>query len=160
MDLVGLIALREELADDCRILSAAAVRVENFAGCLHAGALEAAAFEIARCYNVIEQAALRVARSFENHFEENRGWHEALLKGISLEIPGVRPALFPTSLKQELDAIQRFRHLIHHAYDLELRRDRVEDVARTTTAVISQLEVVWADFIERVAHANGWQLPR
>ena len=159
MDLVGLITLREELADDCRIVSAAASRLDGFLAGAHNGSLEATAFEIARCYNVIEQAALRVARSFENHFEKSSGWHEAILKRMSLEIPGVRPALFSPEMKRTLDAIRRFRHLVHHAYDLELRKDRVEEVARTVAQVAGELATVWDGFIKKVAEANGWQLP-
>lgn len=77
MDLVGLITLRQELSDDLRILAASGARLEAFRAGSHPGSLEASAFEIARAYNVIEQAALRVARAFENHFETNSGWHEA-----------------------------------------------------------------------------------
>lgn len=159
MDFVGLITLRQELADDCRVARDPAVRLSGFLAGSQPGALEATAFEIARFYNVIEQASLRVARSFENHFEKNSGWHEALLKRMSLEIPGVRPALFSPEFKRALDAIRRFRHLVHHAYDLELQRERVEEVAGIVTRVARELEGVWEHFIQGVAEANHWKLP-
>lgn len=159
MDLVELITLQQELSDDCRVLSGAAARCKAHLQDAHSGRLEAAAFELARSYNIIEQAALRVARAFENHFEKDGGWHEALLRRLTLEIPGIRPALLPVKLRPALNELRRFRHLVHHAYELELREDRIQELAITIQTVSQSLGPAWDDFIRKVAEANGWTLP-
>lgn len=159
MDIVELITLQQELRDDYRVLNLAAARCEKHLRDAHNGRLEATAFELARCYNIIEQAALRVARAFENHFEKDGGWHEALLRRLTLEIPGIRPALLPVELRPALDDLRRFRHLIHHAYELELREDRIQELATAVQTVARATGQAWEDFIREVAKANGWTLP-
>lgn len=159
MDIVELITLQQELREDRRVLNLAAARCQAHLQDAHSGRLEAAAFELARCYNIIEQSALRVARVFENHFEKDGGWHEALLRRLTLEIPGIRPAFLPVELRPALDELRRFRHLVHHAYDLELREDRIQELAVTNQTVVQSLGQAWEDFICEVAKANGWTLP-
>jgi len=159
VDRVGLVTLREELAADGRILTASAGRLDGFLASQLTGRLEASAFEIARCYNVIEQAALRIARSFQNHFEQQTGWHDALLRRMALDIPGVRPALFPLALKPALDGVRRFRPLVQDAYDVELREDRVVEAVRAVQLVAHEWPRLCGDFTRGVAEANGWPLP-
>ena len=159
MDVVGLITLREELADDCRVLADAAAKSARHLTSQHEGRLEASAFELARSYNVIEQMALRVARSFENHVEKDRGWHEALLRRLTLEIPGIRPAFFPTDLRSQLDESRRFRHLVHHAYDLVLREDRIRELVSIAQSLATRLPSSCNDFAAKVASLNDWTLP-
>ena len=87
MDAVGLITLRQELAEDCR-----------------------------------EQAGLRVARAFENQFDKDGGC------------------------------------FVHHAYDLELREDRIQELAATVQSLGRAMGDTCEDFVRHVAQANGWTL--
>lgn len=139
MNLVELITLRHELRADCGVLRAAAARCAAHLHDAHSGRLEAAAFELARCYNLIEQAGLRVMRAFENHFDKDGGWHEALLRRLTLDLPGIRPPFFPTALRPALDELRCFRHLVHHAYELELRADRIQELAVTNPGIDREL---------------------
>jgi hypothetical protein len=159
MDVVGLITLRQELADDCRVLRGTAEKCAAHLRDTHSGRLEAAAFELARSYNLIEQAGLRVAREFENHLEKDGGWHEGLLRRLTLEIPGIRPPFFPAALRPALDELRRFRHFIHHAYDLELREDRIQELAATLERLGRAMGETCEDFVRQVARANGGTLP-
>lgn len=159
MDLVELLTLRQELRDDCQVLNTAAARCAAHLQDEHSGRLEAAAFELARCYNIIEQAALRVARAFENNFEKDGGWHEALLRRVTLEIPGIRPALFSTELRPALDDLRRFRHLVQQAYDAVLREDRIQELSTTVQTVAQTTALACEEFVREVASANGWTLP-
>ena len=159
MDLVELITLRQELADDCRVLRESAARSARHVAAEHDGRLEAAAFDLARCYNIIEQMALRVARGFENHVDKDRGWHEALLRRLILEIPGIRPAFFPADLRPALDESRRFRHLVHHAYDLSLREDRIRELTGIAQSLAARLPESCEAFVRQVAKLNDWTLP-
>jgi hypothetical protein len=159
MDVVGLITLRQELADDCRLLRETAEKCAAHLRDIHSGRLEAAAFELARSYNIIEQAGLRVAREFENQIEKDGGWHEGLLRRLTLEIPGIRPPFFPAALRPALDELRRFRHFVHHAYDVELREDRIQELAATVQSLGRAMGETCEDFVRQVARANGWTLP-
>ena len=158
MDRLGLIALREELREDCRIFgetaSEAAAHLEQGTH----GKLQATAFELARAYNIIEQMGVRVARSFENNLPKDGGWHEALLRRMTLHVPGVRPALFGADLRSELDELRRFRHLVNHAYDVKLREDRMSELATIAGKVASNLGPVCETFVREVAVMQGWTL--
>jgi hypothetical protein len=44
---------------------------------------------------------------------------------LSIAIPGIRPALFSAELATDLQELRGFRHVIRHAYDLTLRKDKV-----------------------------------
>ena len=160
MDLVELITLRQELAEDCRVLCGAAEKCAAHLRDTHSGRLEAAAFELARGYNIVEQAGLRVARAFENHFEKDGGWHEGLLRRLTLEIPGIRPAFFPAALRPALDELRRFRHFVHHAYELELREDRIQELAAWVQSLGCALGGTCESFVQQVAQANAWTLPQ
>lgn len=158
MDRLGLLTLSEELREDCRIFHGAV----EAAGAHHDqgthGRLEAAAFELARAYNAVEQMLIRIARAFENHFEKDGGWHEALLRRLTLRIAGIRPALFGGEVKQDLDQLRRFRHVVHHAYDLTLREDRIAELLQTAVRLDAQLGRCCDAFVHEVATAQGWDL--
>ncbi len=99
MDRLALATLRQEIRDDCRIFrEAAADAAAHLEQGTH-GRLQATAFELARGYNVFEQMVWRIARQFENNIDRTGEWHERLLRRMTLEVPGVRPALISTDLK-------------------------------------------------------------
>lgn len=87
--------------------------------------LEACAFQLARFYNIVEQLALRIAKAFENNIDDEQGWHMELVRRLSIEIPGVRPCLFPTNLVPDLQELRAFRHVNRQAYDVTLRKNKI-----------------------------------
>ena len=100
LDELGLRTLRDEILADCQVAEAAwNVAMQRFSED-HPAAIEGCAHHLARLYNVIEQMALRVAKAFENRIDDDAGWHAELIGRLSLEIEGVRPALFPADLRQ------------------------------------------------------------
>ena len=109
--------------------------------------------------NIVEQAGLRVARAFENHLEKDGGWDEGLLRRLTLEIPGIRPPFFSAALRPALDELRRFRHLVHHAYDLGLREDRIQKLVATVQSLCRAMGETCENFVRQVAQANGWRLP-
>jgi hypothetical protein len=69
--------------------------------------------------------ALRIAKAFENNIDDEEGWHMELIRRLSIEIPGVRPPLFSAELLADLQELRAFRHVVRHAYNLTLRKDRL-----------------------------------
>lgn len=87
--------------------------------------LEAAAFQLVRCYNALEQAALRVAKAFENQINDDAGWHAEVMRRLTLDLPDIRPAVFRPSDLAHLRELRGFRNVIVPAYDLALDRERI-----------------------------------
>ena len=156
MDSVGLDILERELAADHRVLMDAAGKASDRIGETHPGHLEACAYELARFYTVFERMLENVCEAFENHFERDGDWHERLLTRLSLDLPGLRPALIPESAVVNLSELKRFRHLIRHAYDLILRENRLRELAQFATETTSGLPSWCAEFLAAVRREQNW----
>lgn len=140
MDELALISLRSELLADCRVAVDAWRTAEARFDEGSISGLEGCAHHLCRLYNVVEQMAMRVARAFENHLEEDGGWHAELIRRLSIPIDGIRPALFDDSMRAPLRELRGFRHVVNHAYELTLDRDRMALLVRDAGKVAPLLE--------------------
>lgn len=156
MDGVGLEILERELAADRRVLLDAARKASDRIGETHPGHLEACAYELARFYTVFERMLENICEAFENHFERDGDWHEKILTRLSLDLPGLRPALIPEAAVGNLRELKRFRHLIRHAYDLTLRQDRLRELTEFATATSRALPTWHAEFLATVRREQNW----
>jgi len=150
MDRIALETLRQELLSDSNIVldafSKAGMRMAlksevGYEGCAH---------HLCRLYNAVEQMGLRVAKAFENHIDDEQGWHTALLTRISIPIAGVRPALIPRELKNPLEELKGFRHVFVHAYDLELDPEKLALLLKYAERVAREFPALPQAFIEQV----------
>ena len=70
-------------------------------------------------------------------------WHRRLLHTMSLEIPGVRPAVISKALAGDLGEYLRFRHVFRSVYGFVLDQHRMQPLedafADTATRVSEQL---------------------
>ncbi len=158
MDELGLNTLRSELLEDCRVVAEAARLARDRFGAGRAEQLEACAYQLARGYNAVEQMALRVARAFENNIDEEQGWHMELLRRLSIEIAGIRPALWPRDLSVDLQELRAFRHVVRHAYDVVLQPQKLLPLLDSAERVANELPGVCQRFCRTVATARGWRL--
>ena len=158
MDELGLNTLRSELREDCRIVAEAARLARGRFGAGRAEQLEACAYQLARLYNAIEQLSVRAARAFENNIDEDQGWHMELLRRLSIEIGGIRPALWPRDLSVDLQELRAFRHVVRHAYDLVLQPQKLSPLLDSAERVAKELPVVCQKFCRAVAADRGWTL--
>jgi hypothetical protein len=156
MDRLGLITLRAEIDEDVRhaCLAAAAAR-QRFGQGAPAGG-ESCAFQLVRFFNIVEQMGLRVAKAFENHIDDDSGWHAELIRRLSIVVPGVRPRFYPDDVLPALRDLRGFRHVVAHAYDLELDHERLAIVLRHAEECSARLPEIVAHFIETVAAEQGW----
>ncbi len=151
MDAVGLITLGQEVKEDARLVCAAVeLARERLLGGTAAG-LEAAGYQLARAYNILEQMALRIAKAFENHIDDERGWHSELMQRMMLSIPGIRPALFQGNLREPLRNMRGFRHVVTHAYDLALDPQRMKLVLEDAEKVAAELPGLLDRFVATAA---------
>lgn len=90
MDRVGLRTLKVELMADAAETELALADIRERLQIDGPAGREAAAFHLVRLYNIAEQMALRVAKVFENHIDDESGRHSELMRRLSLDIPEVR----------------------------------------------------------------------
>jgi hypothetical protein len=158
MDRLGLQTLREELLADAAEAASALAAARQRRQTSGAAGLEAAGFQLVRLYNIVEQMALRVAKAFENNIDDESRWHTELMRRLSLEIPGVRPALWPPSLIAPMGQLRGFRHVFNHAYDLSIDPERLALVMRDAETVARALPGACQAFVAEVARRENWEL--
>jgi len=145
-----------ELTADAAVLADAAENASRWIAQPAPGRLEACAYEMNRFYTVLERMLERICQAFENHFEKSGNYHEKLLQRLALDLPGLRPAFLPADAMADLVELRRFRHLVRHAYDLNLRADRLGelvDMAKRASAAVP----AWCDgFAAAVRREQGW----
>ena len=150
--------LASELADD----AAVAVRALELAERRYAertpASFDSSAHHLSRCYNVIEQMGLRVAKAFENSLDDDKGWHTELIRRLSIRIPSVRPALFSGDVRQSLQELRAFRHVFIHAYDLEVDPDKLALMLKYGRTVVDRLPALVTAFVTAVAKEQGLEM--
>jgi hypothetical protein len=91
-----------------------------------------------------------VCEAFENHFEKAGDYHEKLIERMTLDLPGIRPAFLPRSAREAVRELKAFRHLFRHAYELELRRDRLGPLAVNAADIATEFPRWIEAFVARV----------
>lgn len=154
MDRLGVITLQAETSEDVRLAGEAArlagIRLTDNSD----SGLESCAYQLVRMFNIVEQMGLRVAKAFENHIDDERGWHAELIHRLSIAVPGVRPRLYPPPILSALRDLRGFRHIITHSYDLSLDRERIMIVVRHADELARSLPKLVEEFF-KVVTANA-----
>lgn len=107
--------------------------------------LESLAYKLHNLYCAFEDLFKTVARYFENQVEDIARYHKELLKRMSLQIDGVRPALLSEETFKILDELRAFRHFFRHAYTYELKYEKVKPIIQS----IDKLRGLYKGEIER-----------
>ena len=79
----------------------------------------ALAFEVERYYTAVETLLTRVLRTIDGDVPAGAGWHQEVLRGASVALEGVRPALVPPEIVADMRELLKFRHLARHGYEAE-----------------------------------------
>lgn len=157
MDAAGLTILLAELADDCAMAQDAAHKAKLRLHEQFSGSPEACAYELARFYNVFEKMLERICQEFENHFEKQGDYHERLIKRLSLNLEGIRPAFIPQEQLTDVRELKGFRHVVRHAYDLRLRSDRLAELVVIAASIAAELPLWCQELARKVRAEQGWQ---
>ena len=100
-------------------------------------------------YTACERISERVAVTLDGGMPKTQNWHEQLLLQVA-EVGGEnRPPLWQGSLLLQLNDYRKFRHLARHSYNLQLRKERVWELA-------NQIESVMEKIKRAIAIFNNW----
>lgn len=100
-------------------------------------------------YNGCERISERVAVALDTGLPRRENWHELLLRQVADPGGDLRPPLWSGSLLLELDEYRKFRHLVRHTYNIELKPERVLELARN-------VQIVMAKIKQAIAFFNQW----
>jgi len=65
------------------------------------------------------------------------GWHHQLVSHMTLDIPGIRPALLSGDMTEGVDELRRFRHVFRNLYKSRLQPERVAFVQHYAESVVN-----------------------
>lgn len=107
--------------------------------------IASAALDLQSVYTGIERVFQLVAERIEKSMPVGERWHTDLLAQMSLELPGLRPAVIRTTVRDDLDDYRSFRHRIRHVYTYHIDPAKV-------AALVDHLPDVWAVVKEDLEH--------
>jgi uncharacterized protein YutE (UPF0331/DUF86 family) len=113
-------------------------------------AAESIGYQLHNLYCAFEDLFEIVAKTFENNIQEKGKYHLELLKRMTIEINGVRPALISEEVFPLLDSLRSFRHFFRHAYsyDLDERKVRIvlSDAVKLQALYQKDIKMFWSSF--------------
>jgi len=94
----------------------------------------------------MENYFLRIAKCFENSID-TLNWHRDLIRRMSLEIEGVRPAVLGTEDVLPINELRAFCHVFRNIYQSELDRQKLDIVDLRTPRAVAAFRSAHARFI-------------
>jgi predicted nucleotidyltransferase len=105
-------------------------------------------------YTSCERMSERVAVALDGGIPEGANWHELLLRQMA-DGQENRPALWQGSLLLELNEYRKFRHIDRHRYQIELKRDRVVELAGQVRSSYGKILGAIEGFSEWLSQRSG-----
>lgn len=150
MDPIAIQVLEDGWRKDAGVLRSAVESMRNHLGEGNECRWAAAAYELNRFFNVLEKSFERLCETFENHFEKSGSYHEKLIERMEMEITGIRPAFLPPEARRSVRELKGFRHVIRHAYDLELDPGRMIQLVAEAESISAGFPVWCRTFLDAV----------
>jgi hypothetical protein len=118
--------------------------------------IDATALNIHGFYAGLERIFTLVAERIDDSLPNGPNWHQDLLRQMTAEIPGIRPAVLSPDLFPTLDRYRGFRHVVRNVYayvlDPRLVAVLIEDLPKANEQMRAGL-AAFADSLEAIAAA-------
>lgn len=92
--------------------------------------LDSVALNLHGFYSGVERLFEKIAGSIDGSIPEGANWHHELLSQMSIEVPGIRPAVISTELKEKLEEYRGFRHVVRNVYTYHLDPAKVKPLVK------------------------------
>ncbi|HJW83856.1 MAG TPA: antitoxin [Anaerolineae bacterium] len=119
--------------------------------------VDSAALNLHGFYSGLERQFEYIAYQLDGGPPKGDAWHRDLLRQMTIEVPGIRPAVIAVETARQLDEFRRFRHVVRNVYAEYLEPGRIGDLAGKLPAVWNQLRSeleAFATFLEGVSSAD------
>jgi hypothetical protein len=160
--------LARRIRDELNDLDRAVLRVGRAWKATKAGAgeqdlyLDSVALNLHSFYSGLERLFELIARQVDGNLPSGPSWHEDLLRSMTEQVAGVRPAVVSGASAARLDEFRCFRHLVRNVYATNLVPERL-------SALVEGMPDVWpelrrelsgfADFLDDVASQREARFP-
>ena len=107
------------------------------------------------CYGGIERVFVRIAEELDGGVPHGEQWHRQMLTDMSLEIPGVRPAVIERDLARQLGDYLRFRHVFRNVYGSLLEAGRLRPLEEKLPDVLTAFRTQIRAFLAWAVGGSG-----
>lgn len=91
---------------------------------------DSVALRLHNFYTGCERIFKLIATEINGGLPQSEDWHKRLLNQVSLEVPGIRPAVVSESTREQLHDLLAFRHVVRNVYGYELEQERVAELQK------------------------------
>ncbi len=108
-------------------------------------------------YNGVERIFVRIAEELDGGTPQGEPSHRQLVATMSLDVPGVRPAVIDTELEHALVDFLRFRNLFRNLYGSFLEAERMRPLEDRLPGVVEAFERQVGEFLAWMVGADRHQ---
>jgi predicted nucleotidyltransferase len=105
-------------------------------------------------YCGVERIFKQIAQIIDNSVPDQADWHRQLLRQMMISIPDIRPQVISSQTKAVLDEYCSFRHVVRNIYSINLKGERVQELAKDLNQCYQLLEEDLRKFIAIINEYN------
>lgn len=102
-------------------------------------------------YSGVERIFKQIAQIIDQSIPDQADWHRQLLRQMTASIPNVRPAVISQTTRTTLDDYCSFRHVVRNIYTINLKGDRVQQLAQQLIECYDLLKKDLENFINIIS---------
>jgi hypothetical protein len=102
--------------------------------------LDGVALNLHSIYSGLERIFERIATAIDGSIPSGTNWHRELLNQMAIEVPGIRPAVISSDLKEKLEEYRGFRHVVRNVYTYRLKPEKIEGLVSMLNTVMTKIE--------------------
>lgn len=115
--------------------------------------LDSVALNLHSIYSGLERIFERIATAIDSSLPSGTNWHRELLNQMAIEVPGIRPAVISSDLKEKLEEYRGFRHVVRNVYTYRLKPEKIEGLVSMLNTVMAKVETDitgFANFLQSI----------
>jgi len=105
-------------------------------------------------YSGVERILERIATHVDEAIPSGANWHQELLNQVSVEIPGVRPAVISSDLREDLEEYRGFRHVVRNVYAYRFSAEKISGLVTKLPQVVSMINAELSGFARFLQNAE------
>ncbi len=114
---------------------------------------DSVALNLHSIYSGLERIFERIATAIDSSLPSGTNWHRELLNQMAIEVPGIRPAVISSDLKEKLEEYRGFRHVVRNVYTYRLKPEKIEGLVSMLNTVMAKVETDitgFANFLQSI----------
>ncbi len=113
--------------------------------------LDSVALNLQSFYSGLERIFELIATTVDRVIPEGERWHQALLRQMATDVPGVRPSVITQRSHDGLNEYRAFRHIVRNIYAFQFDPARIGKLAVDVEPLYTQVRTEllrFADFLD------------